>query len=267
VGSGHVAHAFTAVDRQPRPGELLGVLDRLAAEPFYGSYKHRLRGLLQSERGSRVLDVGAGTGANALALAAESGTEVVAVDQSMTMAAAIRARTRAHVVVADGHRLPFRASGFDGVLADRVLQHVAEPERVLDQMLRILRPGGRIALADPDYSTQVLDIEDRELAGRVLGYRAQAALRNGTLAHRLAGLLAARGLREITVEARTLVVRDPRAVDNVLGLRSWAHAAAAHGYLESADAERFVEQFDAAVDTGRFMYAVTFFLTAATLGR
>ncbi|MFD3376540.1 MULTISPECIES: hypothetical protein [unclassified Streptomyces] len=55
------------------------------------------------------------------------------------------------------------------------------------------------------------------------------------------------------VEARTLVVRDPTPADNVMGLRSWAHTAAA---------DRFVAQFDQAVRTGRFTYAVTFFLTS-----
>jgi SAM-dependent methyltransferase len=265
VGSHPVAHAFTAVDAQPRPSELVGVLDRLAAEPFYDAYKHRLRDLLRAGPGCRVLDLGAGSGDNARALAAECGAEVVALDQSLTMGAAMRARKLTRVAVADGHHLPFHASGFDGVLADRVLQHVAEPERVLDEMLRVLRPGGRIALADPDYGTQVLDIEDQDLARQVLHFRAEAALRNGTLAHRHAGLLASRGLQEITAEARTLVVRDPHAVDNVMGLRSWAHTAAAHGYLEASDADRFVEQFDLAVRTGQFTYAVTFFLTAGTL--
>jgi SAM-dependent methyltransferase len=240
VGFDPVAHGFTAVDAQPRPGELVGVLDRLTAEPFYEAYKRRLRDLLHAQPGARVLDVGAGPGDNALALAAERGARVVALDQSVTLAAAMRARAVGRVVVADGHRLPFRRACFDGVLADRVLQHVAEPGPVLDQMLRVLRPGGRLALADPDYDTQVLDIEHQELARRVLRFRAEAALRNGALAHRHAGLLAERGLEEITVEARTLVVRDSHAVDNVMGLRTWAHAAAAHGYLQAADAERFV---------------------------
>lgn len=241
-------------------------MDRLTAEPFYEAYKRRLRELLHTQPGARVLDVGAGSGDNALALAAEHDAQVVALDQSATMAAAMRARAVGRVVVGDGHRLPFHRACFDGVLADRVLQHVAEPAQVLDQMLRVLRPGGRLALADPDYDTQVLDIEDQELAHRVLRFRAEAALRNGTLAHRHAGLLAERGLERITVEARTLVVRDPHAVDNVMGLRTWAHAAAERGYLQIADADRFVAHFDRAVRTGCFTYAVTFFLTAGTLG-
>ena len=50
-----------------------------------------------------------------------------------------------------------------------------------------------------------------------------------------------------------------------MGLRSWAHTAAARGHLDTADADRFVAQFDEAVRTGRFTYAVTFFVTSGTV--
>ncbi|MES5820521.1 methyltransferase domain-containing protein [Streptomyces sp. RG80] len=259
------AHGFTSVDSQTRPGDWVTVLDRVAAEPFYAAYKRRLRELLRPTAGELFLEVGAGTGDAARALRARWNAEVVALDSSLTMAARARTRGLARAVVADGHRLPFGADRFDGAWADRVLQHVADPDRVLDELLRVIRPGGRIALADPDYDTQVLDIDDRELARRVLRFRADVLLRNGTLAHRQAGLLAARGLHDLTVEARTLVVRDPSAVDNVMGLRTWAHTAAARGHVDPADADRFVALYDDAVRTGRFTYAVTFFLTAATL--
>lgn len=120
-------------------------------------------------------------------------------------------------------------------------------------------------MAGPDHDTLVLDIDDQELARQVLRFRAEVSLRNGSLAHRHAGLLAARGVRDITVEARILVVRDPAAVANVMALRTCAHAAAARGHLDPADADRFVAQFDDAVHAGRFTYAVTFFLTAGML--
>lgn len=261
----HVPHPFTAVDSQPQPVELVNILRRLTAEPFYGAYKRRLRELLQAHAGGLFLDVGAGAGDSALGLAAESGARAVGVDHSLTMAGTMRQAGLVHVTVADGHRLPFHESCFDGAWADRVLQHVEDPERVVDEMARVVRPGGRIVVADPDYATQVLDIEDQQLAVRVLRFRAEAGLRNGTLAHRHPGMLAARGLEDIAVEARTLVVRDPTAVDNVMGLRSWAHTASARGYLDPSDADRFVVQFDQAVRTGRFTYAVTFFLTSGTL--
>jgi SAM-dependent methyltransferase/diadenosine tetraphosphate (Ap4A) HIT family hydrolase len=237
----------------------------LAAEPFYAAYKRRVRELLEAGPGGRFLDVGAGAGDGALALTAESGAQAVGSDTSLVMAGTMREGGLAQAIVADGHRLPFRDSCFDGAWADRVLQHVEDPEQVVDEMTRVVRPGGRIVLADPDYATQVLDIEDQDLAARVLRFRAEAALRNGTLAHRHPGTLAARGLEDVAVEARTLVVRDPTAVDNVMGLRTWAHTAAARGHLDPAEADRFVVQFDRAVRTERFTYSVTFFLTSGTL--
>lgn len=259
------AHGFTSVDTQPRPAEWVHVLDRLSAEPFYAAYKQRLQEFLHAEVGGLFLEIGAGTGDAAMALRSRSGAEVVAVDTSLTMIAQGRARGLPHSVVADGHRLPFATGQFDGAWADRVLQHVAEPAQVLDELSRVVRPGGRVALADPDYDTQVLDIDDQALARRVLRFRADVALRNGSLAHQHAGLLAARGLHDITLEARTLIVRDPSAADNVMGLRTWAHTAAARGYLDPMDADQFVAQFDKAVRAGRFTYAVTFFLTAGTM--
>lgn len=96
-------------------------------------------------------------------------------------------------------------------------------------------------------------------------YRAESALRNGTLAHRHASLLAGRGLCDLVVEPHTLTVRDATAVDQVMGLRSWAHSAAERGYLTGAEADAFVMRFDTAVHSGRFRYAVTFFVTAGHL--
>jgi SAM-dependent methyltransferase len=169
---------------------------------------------------------------------------------------------RVPVAVADAHALPFVSGAFAGAWADRVVQHLAEPDRALDELVRVVRPGGRLVLADPDYGTQELDLGDDALVRPVLAYRAERALRNGRLAHRHAELLVARGLTAVTVERRTAVVRDAGAMDGVWGLRDWAHAAAESGFLGAVEADAFVMAFDAAVHTGRFRYAVTFFLTA-----
>ena len=181
------------------------------------------------------------------------------------MAAAMQARGLTQCAVADAHRLPFLDDSFDGAWSDRTVQHLADPHAAIGELVRVVRPGGRIVLADPDYDTQVLDIADQDLARRVLRFRADVLLRNGTLAHQHAGILATLGLAGITVEPRTLLVRDPAAADNVLGLRSWAATAAQRGVLEPAEARAFEDRFDEAVEAGRFTYAVTFFLTAATV--
>ncbi|MEV7734411.1 hypothetical protein AB0O75_20435 [Streptomyces sp. NPDC088921] len=96
--------------------------------------------------------------------------------------------------------------------------------------------------------------------------QADVGLRSGSLAHRHAGLLAARSIHDIMVEAWTLVVRDPSAADNVMGLRTWVHTAAVRGYLDPMDAGTgsWPSSTVSCAEIA-FGYAVTYFLTAGTL--
>jgi ubiquinone/menaquinone biosynthesis C-methylase UbiE len=110
--------------------------------------------LLGLSEGNVVLDVACGTGAFSRAFASTVGRGglVVGVDASATMLA--RAATelgkRGHgnvaLVRADASALPFEDSGFDAVCCFAALHLFADPMRALDQMARVLTPGGRIAI-------------------------------------------------------------------------------------------------------------------------
>lgn len=257
-------HGFTSVDGQQDPRFWVDVLDRVRQEPTYAAYKGRIRELLGPTAGGTYLDVGSGSGDDALALAAASSVRVVGVDSSETMVAEAGKRGLEEALVADAHALPFQDASFDGCWADRVFQHLADPEQALVELVRVMKPGGRIVVADPDYDTQVVDVPDRELARRIFRFRADHLLRNGTLAHRMGGLFTEAGLIGVTVEAVTVVLRDPTALDNAMGLRSWARTAHERGLGTAADADAWERQLDESIASGRFLYSFAIFLTAGT---
>ena len=255
---GRPLHPFAHVDAQSDPQAWIGVLDRLRSDPHYAAYKARVADLLDPAPGGRYLEIGAGTGADAIELA-RRGVEVVGVDRSVAMVEEARRRGLAQAIAADAHALPFDADRFDGAWADRTFQHLADPGQALAEMARVVRPGGVVVVADPDYGTQVVNIADQELADRVLRFR--AGVGNWRLGHQMSRLFVESGLVGVRSEAVPIVLTEPAALDHALGLRSWAELAADQGRLEPADVTRWEAALDAAAAGGWFLYAFCVFLT------
>ncbi len=127
--------------------------------------------------GSRLLELGVGTGRIALPVAA-AGCEVVGIDLSAQMLDALarqlgqQSRVRVALVRGDITALPFRARAFDGVMATHVLHLVPDWQAVLDEIARVLRPGGLILLGR-DW------VDPTSMAGRIRTAFRQAVLAAG----------------------------------------------------------------------------------------
>lgn len=101
-------------------------------------------------QGSRVLDVGCGTGRWVRRLE-ERGLSVVGIDQSSEMLSLARKRgTLSLMVSGEAQNLPFRDESFECVSAVTVIQHIPPQEQVraLSEMVRVLRPGGYLFLIE-----------------------------------------------------------------------------------------------------------------------
>ena len=91
--------------------------------------------------GSRLVDVGCGTGTLALA-AGRAGHRVVAVEPDAEMAALASDVLASEVVVAGLPDLPLADDSFDTVLASFVLNHVDDPRTCAREVARVAAPGG-----------------------------------------------------------------------------------------------------------------------------
>jgi ubiquinone/menaquinone biosynthesis C-methylase UbiE len=142
----------TAGDRDDRELDWRGYDDvaedylRVAA-PRMEVPARELVDLLEPVIGWRALDVGTGTGVVARELARREGVRAVGVDLAPEMVlAAHRVDGGAAFAAAAAIDLPFRDGTFDAVTAAFVLSHFARYETALFDMLRVLRPGGRMGV-------------------------------------------------------------------------------------------------------------------------
>jgi ubiquinone/menaquinone biosynthesis C-methylase UbiE len=242
----------------------ISYMDAAAATAIGLAYKRRFVETLDIQPGHTVVDLGCGPGTDLarLADAVGPGGSVIGIDRDPRMLAEARHRLvdRPNVQIRDGdlHDLPFADHSVDRARTDRVLQHVEDPAQVLAEIARVLRPGGLVALAEPDWDTLAVADEDIDTSRRYAAFTA-AGVRNATIGREAARLCAAARLRVRSIEPIALLYRDFDTADRFLGLRRISERAVADGQLDEAAARAWVARQAA----GPVVAGHTFYLVVA----
>jgi len=156
---------------------------RLNQERYQGERLAQLAEASGSLVGLRLLDLGAGMGGFVVA-AALAGATVTACEYNPAYCRIIALRAARHglhlpIANAAGEALPLPSATFDAVTAWDVLEHVRDPRLVLDELARVLRPGGvalitainRRAWIDPHYHLAGINWLPRSLAEALIARR------------------------------------------------------------------------------------------------
>ena len=264
------AAGFQDVDKTGDAGSFVVYLDTMGSVAAVQAYKRRILDALGLRAGMSALDVGCGTGDDVRAMAGivGAGGRAVGVDVSEALLAEARTRGAAEGVAVelhagDAHALSFADGSFDVVRTERVLQHVEDPAQVLREMARVARPGGRIAAAEPDWQTLVVDGGERALVRRILDARCDR-IRHGWIGRQLAALFRDARLGHVGISAETLIVTDLALADALFELRAAARQAATAGVVSDDEAARFVAELERSAGAGRFFAAVTGFVAVGT---
>lgn len=240
---------------------LVGALDVQDANPGVRRLRAWAHEALAVRSGERALDVGSGTGSQTRVLAEAVGPEGAAlgIEPNPALRAVAEERAaggRAMFTDGDAFALHLPDSSVDVVWCERVLQHLTQPERAVAEMVRVLRPGGRVALLDTDWATTVLHPGDPEITS-ALTSGALTSAANPYSGRRLVGQATAAGL-VVDDRGSESLLQDHRSVAWPVILLL-GESAVRRGLLTEAQRDSAYAGLTAAAEQGGLHMSVTMF--------
>ena len=261
---------FDAVDTSADPGGLIRFLDAANGTAGLTAAKHALLEQLDLGRARAALDVGCGPGIDITEMARlmPDDAQVSGVDISETMIAEARKRTaglgpQVLLRTGDAADLPYPDQAFDVCRVATVLQHVPDPARVIAEMARVTRPGGRVGVLEFDQETAFVDHPDTKTTKIILGTFADAMVQS-RIGRQVPRLLRAAGLTDVTVTP-WVNLGSPQFFRAIL--HDHLARLADEGILSSERSGQWWAELDAWAQAGDFLGGGVFFAVAASRPR
>lgn len=184
----------------------LEVVERFPFNLYHGPIRaHVLRVIRQQQEGNSLRILNVGCGLSQILDHIEPIHEYVGVDIDPRNIEACRRRfpdRRAHFEICHEQQLPFEDDRFDVVFATEVIEHIPQSSLWLKELIRVLRPGGRLQLSTPNYGDFTLPLIEStflELIARRKGFTRRGLHPNPYTAQKLRRELTDCGLGGVEV--------------------------------------------------------------------
>lgn len=248
--------------------QMAAFLEERSQLPDMQEVNQKLCELLAPRHGEHILEVGTGSGilCRMLISCVQPKGNMVGVDISHAMAAqaaeyAVSAGITRGIDFgsAVAEALPFVDACFDCAVAARLLLHVASPARVIGEMMRVVKPGGKIVVMDWDFGTVTVDHPDREMTRQLLQWRNDHHGGNNWCGRQLWRYMNEAGLQNVSVHPCVLIAHDE---SNGLTQSLWraAQVACEAGAISEHERENWVTILKKRIQAGTFFASIVYFI-------
>ncbi len=257
------SYYVTVDDHEEVAARLVGQMDFWESLPSIQQLRSAMVAALAPLPGDRICDIGFGAGTELIRLARLVGPQgrAVGVEASQLMCdeaqrRAVDAHVDISVIQADGRETGLGDGEFDGLRMERVIQHVGDAPGFLREAMRIVRPGGRVVVADSDWGSLMIHPGDRSLVERFKSFAQFGLLAEAWAGRTLHGALLDAGFVEVSSRIHT-VSAGPGIREFLTNMIARRVAA---GVGTKAEMDAFVLEHAAAMERGDGVYAFSMFV-------
>lgn len=263
-----------AMSEQLYNPDYLAETQRLLEELKYSTYTPFL------SISGRMVEVGCGTGDDAINIAkatAGNGLEVFGLDASEVMIQEANSRqskandkgipedqmTNVRFMIGNASHLPFEDGALSGLRAERLVQHLPNPEEVFAEFYRTLVAGSPLVVVETDWNSISFYNGDPRITQRLRNYLTERNVKNGNAAATLIHDLQAAGFSDVAVRLWPLASRSLEQCVQLLRFDVVLTAMQDAGELTADEAQTLMNALRVADDRGQFICSINLIVVSA----
>lgn len=208
-----------------------------------------------------LIDLGCGTGIDVINMSRQFGNKVtvVGVDHDDSLLEKGRAAAADHnvrFVCSEATQIPFDDDSIAGLRAERLVQHLTQPQVVINEARRVLRTGQPLVIVETDWASLVFYQGDAAVQEKLIHYLTKVKINNGFAARKISSYFEAASFRQIKTEVFPFTLRSLKEANTYLWIELILNEMRENGHLNDEEHNSFVASLKKADENNYFACAI-----------
>lgn len=209
-----------------------------------------------------IIDLGCGAGKDVIEIAkiVGDGVKVIGIDHDPIMLEQGRADAKdlnnVEFVLSEASPLSFDNESINGLRTERVIQHLKEPQKVVDEVARILKPDSPFVIIETDWHSLSLYTPFMDIHKKLTSYLTDNKINNGFAARKLTHYLTQSGFKDIKFQIHPFILTTLDDANQYLWIEKMIQETAEHGFITRQEFEKLYGALKEADAAGHFACSI-----------
>jgi ubiquinone/menaquinone biosynthesis C-methylase UbiE len=215
-----------------------------------------------------IVDLGCGAGNDVIELAKLISQEVrvVGVDHDPRMVeqgkSASQNMHNVDFILSEASPLPFESDSVAGLRTERVIQHLKNPDKVIDEIRRILIKGHPFVIIETDWNSLAFYTSFTKVELAINKYLTETKINNGFAARKLVSYLQNAGFENITFDIYPFVIKSLADANEYFLIETILSEITYKGYITESESNDFYKTLESASDNGNFACSINLVISS-----